>query len=196
MGRVCTGFSLPYVAQYGATGGAIAYSNGQKLARGVSVNIATETEDANDFYADNKVGETAGGGITGGTLKLTVDGLEAEVRQFILGLPNPTSITVGTETVDVYHYGEAMNPPYVGVGYIARYMSNGVTSYVPMLVTRCRFKMFELNAETQEEDIDWQTEDIEATMTTDANGDFIYEGEAQSTEAQAEAVIKAMLDIA
>ena len=29
-GRVCTGFSLPYVAKYAASGGTITYSDGQK----------------------------------------------------------------------------------------------------------------------------------------------------------------------
>ena len=49
-GRVRTGFSLPYVALYSATGTVITYSNGQRLARGVSVSIEAEAEDDNIFY--------------------------------------------------------------------------------------------------------------------------------------------------
>ena len=42
-GRVCTGFSKPYVAVYSATGGTIKYESGQDLARGVDVSIEPET---------------------------------------------------------------------------------------------------------------------------------------------------------
>ena len=76
-GRVCTGFSLPYVAKYAASGGTITYSDGQKLARGVSVSIEPESSDDNNFYADNILAESAGTTFTGGDLNLTVDGLLA-----------------------------------------------------------------------------------------------------------------------
>ena len=49
VGRVCTGFSLPYIAKYAATGGTITYSDVQKLARGVSVSIEPESSDSNNF---------------------------------------------------------------------------------------------------------------------------------------------------
>ena len=67
-GRVTTGFSLPYVALYAASGGSITYSSGAKLARGVDVTISPESSDDNKFYADNQVAEEDSGRFTGGTI--------------------------------------------------------------------------------------------------------------------------------
>ena len=60
-GKVCTGFSKPYVAIYNYSDGTITYSNGQILARGVEVSIEPESSDATNFYADNVIAETIGG---------------------------------------------------------------------------------------------------------------------------------------
>ena len=45
-GRILTGFSLPYVAKYTNSGSTVTYSQGQKLARGVSVSIEAEAEES------------------------------------------------------------------------------------------------------------------------------------------------------
>ena len=42
-GRVVTGFSKPYVALYNYSEGAISYTSGQELARGVSVDFSVES---------------------------------------------------------------------------------------------------------------------------------------------------------
>ena len=155
-GKVCTGFSLPYVATYSASGGSVTYANGQKLARGVNVTISPEAADDNVFYADNVAAETIGGTFSGGTVTLTVDGLLVAAEKLIMGLPNATSQAVGSGTVSVYEYGDAQEIPYVGIAFIARYMSDGVTTYVPFLLTKARFNTFETAAATQEDAIDWQ----------------------------------------
>lgn len=162
-GKVCTGFSLPYVAEYTASGGTVTYSNVQKLARGVSVSIEPESGDDNKFYADNVAAETAPGTFTGGTLNLTVDGLLTAAERFIMGLPTAETIN----TVSVLTYGDNAEPPYVGVGFLARYMSDGVTSYVPMVLTKTRFNQIQTSAETQGEEIDWQTQKLTATIMRD-----------------------------
>ena len=75
-GKVCTGFSMPYVAKYSATGGTVTYSEAMRLARGVSVTIDPEVGDDNKFFADNITAEVAPGTFTGGTATLTVDGIQ------------------------------------------------------------------------------------------------------------------------
>lgn len=52
-GRVLTGFSKPYVAEYSASGNTVTYKSGMILARGVSVSLSVEASDDNIFYADN-----------------------------------------------------------------------------------------------------------------------------------------------
>lgn len=190
-GRVCTGFSKPYVAKYAAAGGVVTYSDGMLLARGVSVSIEPETaSDDNIFYADNVAAETVGGTFTGGTVTLTVDGLLNAARRLVYGLP-----AAGSD--GFMAYGDDQEIPNVGVGFIARFMSGGVTTYVPVILTKCRFNEPSLSAETQEDEIDWQTEELEAAVLRDdsANHVWKYLGEEQTTEALAEAKIKTKFNI-
>jgi phi13 family phage major tail protein len=184
-GKVCTGFSLPYVALYNNG----AYTSGMKLARGVDVNVAPEASDDNKFYADNHEAENASGTMNGGTVDLTVDGLLTAAEKLIMGLPAAVS--------DWTAYDDDQQIPYVGIGYIARYMSDGVTTYVPTVIVKAKFAQIESSAATQEEDIDWQTQSLSATMYRgdDAKHTWKYVGEDQETEEAAEALLKAKLGI-
>ena len=187
-GRVATGFSYPYVAKYAATGTTVTYSNAQELARGVDVSISPETSDANNFYANNIVAETEAGGFSGGTLSLTVDGLLRSAEALISGLTDPST---GWMAV-----GDAQKP-FCGVGYITRYRSGGATCYVPTLVPKVVFSQIGREAATQEEEIDWQTQSLEATLFRDDTEDaaWLYEGEEFSTEAAALAALRTKLGV-
>lgn len=192
-GRVITGYSMPKVAKYDETTNK--YSNLMALARGVSVNVDTETADSNDFYADNVLAESATGTFSGGTVTLEVDGLKDEARLLIQGLDEAESLTVGTSTVSVYNYDDEQKAPYCGVGFVIRYMEAGVTSYVPVVLPKVLFDVDPLEAATQEEEIDWQTTELTATIfkADDTKHTWRRIGEAQTTEANAVAVVNAML---
>ena len=192
-GKVLTGFSLPYVALYTmstTTSDTVIYSSGQKLARGVSVSLEPEVGDDNKFYADNLIAETAPGMMNGGTVTLTVDGLLESAEALVLGLPT-------SDANDWYHYGDSMNIPYVGIGFVCRYQSDGVNSYVPVVLTKARFQTPSLSANTQEEEIEWQTQELVANLMRDdtSNHDWKLMGEEQSTEALAESMIKSLFNI-
>ena len=189
-GRVMTGFSLPFVALYTANGGTVTYSRGQRLARGVQVSIEAEAEDDNIFYADNISAESAPGIFTSGTATFTVDGLKLAAEQLIMGIPE-------ADAQGFIHYGENLTIPYVGVGFICRYMEDGVTSYVPYILTKCRFVTPGVDAQTATETIEWQTQEITATLLRDdtQNHDWKLVGTEQTTEALAEAKIKAIFNI-
>lgn len=197
-GKVITGYSLPYVAKYSATGGTVTYSGGMRLARGVSVSISPKVGDANPFCADNVEAETVPGTFTGGTAELVVDSLLNEAEAFIYGLPEPESLSYGeSKTVDVYAYGEGIQIPYVGIGFIIRYMSGGVTTYCPVVLTKARFQTPGTEAATQEESIEWQTQSLTADLMRDDSADHNWKrfAEDQATEAEAEEILKAMLNI-
>lgn len=192
-GRVITGYSMPKVAKYDETTNK--YSNLMALARGVSVNVDTETADSNDFYADNVLAESATGTFSGGTVTLEVDGLKDAARLLIQGLDEAESLTVGGSTVNVYNYDDEQKAPYCGVGFVIRYMEAGVTSYVPVVLPKVLFDVDPLEAATQEEEIDWQTTELTATIfkADDTKHTWRRIGEAQTTEANAVAVVNAML---
>ena len=189
-GRILTGFSLPYVALYSAAGNTVTYSSGQRLARGVSVSIEAEAEDDNIFYADNISAESAPGIFTSGTATFTVDGLKLAAEQLIMGIP-------AADSQGFIHYGESLTIPYVGVGFICRYMEDGATSYVPVILTKCRFVTPGIDASTATETIEWQTQELTASLLRDdtSNHDWKLVGGEQTTEAAAEAKIKAIFSI-
>lgn len=194
-GKVCTGFSMPYVAKYSNVGSVVTYSGVMQLARGVSVSLSLDTTDDNVFHADNVSAETAAAIFTGGTATLTVDGLLAEAEKFILGLPETTKVAAGGDQVDVSHYGDGMEIPYVGIGFVVRYQSGGVVTYAPVVLAKARFQQPGLDAATQEESIDWQTQELTATLMRDdtASHDWKLVGADQSTEEAAVEVLKAIL---
>lgn len=189
-GKVMTGFSLPYVALYENNGGTVTHSNGQRLARGVSVSIEAEAEDDNIFYADNISAESAPGIFTSGTATFTVDGLKLAAERLIMGIPE-------ADAQGFIHYGENLTIPYVSVGFICRYMEDGVTSYTPVILTKVRFVTPGIDAQTATETIEWQTQELQATLLRDdtANHDWKLVGGEENSEAAAEAKIKTFLNI-
>lgn len=171
-GRVITGFSHPvYSLHSGST------RTANILARGVSASIEVESADSVDFYADNGLAETYGGGFTGGTLNLTVDGLLDAAEHDLFG----------RETTDegwkFYNKDDVI--PETSVGFIVRYMSGGVTSYVPVILSRCRFNLEGTSANTQAEGIEFQTQELSAKILIPENGNWKMVGAAETTEAAA-----------
>lgn len=189
-GRVITGFSKPYIAIYSNSGSTVTYTGGMVLARGVSVSLAPESADDNNFYADNVVAESAGGIFTGGTATLTVDGLNAAARKMALGLPEAAEDGWTND-------GDSTAAPYLGVGYIVRYMSGGDVIYVPTVLAKTKLGIPEESANTQEDEIDWQTTDMEFTLMRDDtdNHNWRFIGADFTSEAEAEAALKTKLGI-
>lgn len=189
MGRILTGFSAPYVAKYSASGTTVTYSSATVLARGVNVSVeAGDTADANKFYADNQLAESVSGAFTEGSVTLTVDGLTDATRALILGLPS-------ADSTGWVAYGDDINTPYCGIGFVARYRNNGADEYVPYILTKAKFAIPTDSAATQEENIEWQTQELTATLMRDdtAKHNWKLIGAACSTEAEAIAKITAKL---
>ena len=197
-GRVAIGFSAPFVGQYNCQGGNVTFTNGMRLARGVDVSINPETADSNDFYADGVVAESEGGKFKGGTLKYTVDGLLDAAERFVYGLPDPVEMEVSGKKINVTKYGDTANPPYVGTGFVVAYQSEGVVTYQPIILPKVKFIDHGTEAKTKEEQKDWQTQTLEASICRDdtANCDWKWLFEEQATEAEAIAVLTTVLNVA
>lgn len=190
-GKVCTGFSMPWVALYAENNGTVSYSGGIPLARGVDVTISIEADSDNNFYADNVLAESDRQSFSSGTLSLTVDGLKDAARKLISGVTSTE--TAGQVSFDVYDQLAVV--PYVGVGFIGRYMEDGVTTYVPYILKKVKFNDPEITAATQTESIDWQTQSLEGTIMRDDSANHAWRmiGADQTTEAAAYDAIKAVL---
>lgn len=195
---VTTGFSMPYVAKYANTGTTVTYTSGMDLARGVSLSLEIDTADDNNFYANNVLAEVETAQFTSGSATVTVDGLSNEAATLIFGLPAPTSLEVGAPetTVQMQGYGEALNPPYVGFGCVRRTQMEGKVEYWPLILPKIKFGLPSDEMATQEDQIDWQTQELTATIqrddTTSKNWKVIS-AEGLDTEAEAYAAVKAFL---
>jgi len=189
-GKVTIGFSKPYVALYSESGGTITYSSGQKLARGVSVNAEPDSSDNNNFFADNIIAESDAGSFSGGTVTLTVDGLLQDAEKLIQGLP--------TADADGFlNYDDDQVTPYVGVGFIIEYMSDGVRYFTPVIFPKCKAGQLTVAAETEGESISWQTGEIPFSIYKDDSAKHRWKrvGGELADEATAEAVIKTAFSI-
>lgn len=195
---VTTGFSMPYVAKYANTGTTVTYTSGMDLARGVSMSLEIDTADDNNFYANNVLAEVETAQFTSGSATVTVDGLSNEAATLILGLPAPTSLEVGAPetTVQMQGYGEALNPPYVGFGCVRRTQMEGKVEYWPLILPKIKFGLPSDEMATQEDQIDWQTQELTATIQRDdttAKNWKVISAEGLATEAEAYAAVKAFL---
>lgn len=194
---VTTGFSKPYVAKYSNTGQTVTYSGAMKLGRGVSVSVEIDTADDNNFYADNVVEETETSQFTSGTAAITVDGLEPEAAVLVYGITGEKTVTVDETPVKFQAYGDKMNPPYLGFGCVRRTMMKGVTQYWPYILPKIKINLPSEEMATQEDLIDWQTQELNAMIqrddTEDHNWKYITE-EGMDTEAEAEAAVQAFLN--
>lgn len=192
---VGTGFSHLLVALYTNEGSTITHTGMARLGRSVNISLEVETADDNSFYADNEVAESVNGIFTGGSGTATVDGVDPAVARMIWGLAQPRDVTVGSDSVAVQGFG-ASEPPYVTIGYIYRTMMNGVTAYVPTVITKAKFGMPSSEYNTQEEDIEWQTQELNFTFYRDDTDAHEWKYEATTgyeTEAGAIAFLEAML---
>lgn len=194
---VTTGFSEPYVAKYKNTGSTVTYSGGMKLGRGVSMSVEVESADDNDFFADDQIAESETGIMTSASGTFTVDGLEPEAATLILGLPEKGQETIGESQVDVYDYDDRMVVPYVGVGVLRRVMMKGVPSWEPIVFTKVKFNIPGDEAATQEDQIDWQTQDLDASIVRDDTENHRWKRvfARQTTKAAAVAILKGYLKI-
>ena len=159
---VTTGFSRIHVAKYSASGSSVSYSACQELARAKKMESDITVTDDNRFHVNNQLGEIAPARMKDGKLKLTVDGLSADEEALILGI---------TETqlqgTAVIKYGDNMKPPYLGVGAVKRMQLNGEVSYRAVIFNKVIFSVPGEGAETEEDGITWQTQDLEATIMRD-----------------------------
>lgn len=194
-GKVITGYSMPFVALYAAANGVVTYSGGIPLARGVDVSLSVEGGSDNDFYADNVKAESDNQTFSSGTLSLTVDGLKAAARKLISGVKTTRKEGTGDTAVSFDVYDDDQKMPYVGVGFVVRYMEDGVTTYAPIIIKKVKFSPEGLDAATQEENIDWQTTKLEASIMRDdtANHEWKMIGDDQTTEEAAVAAYKLVL---
>lgn len=192
------GLSKPYYGIYSATGNAVSYANGAVMGKATEANIEIDTTEDNNLYADNAIAETDRS-FAGGTLTLSTDDLSQEVAKAILGLTE-TAITgiegVTDTSVKELVYDDTQTTPYLGVGFIVKKKVGGAYKWRAVVLSKVMFSVPADAATTQGESIEWQVPELSATIMRDDSATHVWKREATfTTEAQAEAYIKARLNI-
>lgn len=161
------GLSKPYFAKYSASGTTVTYSDGGLIGKYTEMSIEVESSDANILYADNAAAESDKS-FAGGTFNITTDNLDATTMKTILGLATEAIGVGGTDSWQVFDDTQAI--PYLGVGGIIKKKVNGVDKYVAFILDKVQFDIPSIAAVTQGESIDWQTQELSATiMRSDAS---------------------------
>ena len=192
------GLSKPYYGIYSATGTTVSYANGAVMGKATEANIEIDTTEDNNLYADNAIAETDRS-FAGGTLTLSTDDLSQEVAKAILGLTE-TAITgiegVTDTSVKELVYDDTQTTPYLGVGFIVKKKVGGAYKWRAVVLSKVMFSVPADAATTQGESIEWQVPELSATIMRDDSANHVWKREATfTTEAQAEAYIKARLNI-
>ena len=192
------GLSKPFYGIYSAAGNAVSYANGAVMGKATEANIEIDTTEDNNLYADNAIAETDRS-FAGGSLTLSTDDLSQEVTKAILGLTE-TAITgiegVTDTSVKELVYDDTQNTPYLGVGFIIKKKVGGAYKWRGVVLCKVMFSVPADAATTQGESIEWQVPELSATIMRDDSATRMWKREATfTTEAQAEAYIKARLNI-
>lgn len=192
------GLSKPYYGIYSVSGTTVSYANGAVMGKATEANIEIDTTEDNNLYADNAIAETDRS-FAGGTLTLSTDDLSQDVAKAILGLTENTitGIEGVTDTsVKELVYDDTQTTPYLGVGFIVKKKVGGAYKWRAVVLSKVMFSVPADAATTQGESIEWQVPELSATIMRDDSATHMWKREATfTTEAQAEAYIKARLNI-
>lgn len=195
------GLSKPYFAIYANSGSSVSYSGGGLMGKYTQLNLSlNDAGSDNNFYADNGIDETGAAQFAGGTIAVTTNNLLPAISEKILGtqLSAITGID-GLQTVGAKweHYDDRQAAPFVGVGGIYKYQINGQIKYQAVIFPKVKFTTPSVDATTQGDSIEWQTDEITAQVNRDdtTNHEWRRLSTLLDSEQDAEILIKAFLGI-
>ena len=165
-----TGMYGVYYAKAIMTDGIVTgYTGGVKMmGKAISADFTPNTPEGDPLYANNGVAEDESSGASGGTLKTTLDRLTIEAAADLFGLTaKEVSVTVDGKEVkgkSLDYTGLEQSAP-VGVAYIRENLEDGVRSHEVVLYRRAVYSMPNEKGQTRAKKIEWQTPELEATVS-------------------------------
>ena len=192
------GVSKPYVAKYSNTDTTVSYTSGQILDKMTEIDISINSAEDNNFYADNSIAESDSS-FSGGSVTVNTADLGPEATALVLGItPVPIADISGVTDEDVNEliFDDDQRSPYLGFGCIIKKRVNNVDQWRAIILTKIMLAVPNDAATTKGETIEWQTPQLTGTIMRDDSAKHAWKREATfTTEAQAEAYIKARLSI-
>ena len=191
------GLSKPYFARYSEGAETPSYSDGGVMGKYTELNISLNEGSANILNGDNGPAESDNQ-FTGGTANISTTELSAENMSSVFGAKKvPISAGVVTADASWYVWDDDQTIPYLGIGGIIKKKVNGDIKWVAFVLPKVQFRNPGMVAVTQGETISWQTQSLTADiMRSDEPKHRWYQISSYlDTEADAEAIIKAFLNI-
>lgn len=144
-----------------ASDGAATYGTATKPGKAVSCNVEISNNEAT-LYADNVLAESDTS-FQSGTVTLGIDRDDLETQATLLG----HEITDGNMVRNANDVA-----PYVGLGRIVTMMVNGAYKYKVEFLNKVKFSEPSQEDQTKGEDLEFNTVEIEGTVSALSSGDW------------------------
>lgn len=190
---VTVGYSYPYIAKYDGSAGKDKYTSGMDLGEGVSYEDSIEVGESAEFYANNRVSEVDGGNFVSGEATITINGLDSQAAKMLFGIKTQTTL----EDVVWLKYDDDTQPCEFGYGHVKKTKHKGKYQYWGFVLPRVMFAIHSENAETQEKEINFQTQELSATILRSLNNKHewrVVTEQPFDTEEEAYTAVKAYLN--
>lgn len=193
------GLSIPVFGEYSYNGTAASYTNGFVCGEAIEYGVEIETSDNNPLYGDNRIIENDYGVFNSGTLTLNTSDLDTYTSKRLLGLKE-VQMTVGDGQVTELVSDEDAKQTPKGFGVIELHQIDDVDKYRAVILCKVSMSIPAEAATTKKESIEWQTKEIEGTITRSdentANYKNPWKREAWfDTEAEALEYLKTVLNV-
>lgn len=140
-----------------------------QMGKAISASYEPADSDDNPLYANNGIAERDAAIATGGTLTLTLDRLKAQAIVDLFGLTLTTESVVvdsSTESGIGFDYSGTETANAVGVAFIRQKQEDNDRNHHEVVIySYVTFSMPSEEAETLGESIEWQTPEIEGTVS-------------------------------
>lgn len=192
------GLSKPYFALYAHNGTTLTPYAGGLLGAATKLDLKLNSGDNNILRADNGPREQENT-FTGGTIEYSVDDLNPEIVQKILGLESAAITTPGVTTPGAkwIKYNDNQSIPYLMIGGVAKRQWRTRTYYVALLFLKVMMRNLDKSITTQGQQIEWQVPTItgDLFLSDKATHDWHWESSMLNTEEEAELALRAELGL-
>lgn len=138
------------------------------MGKAISADFEPNTPEDNPLYANNGAAENDASSGSGGSLSVTLDRMTLETASELYGTTvEKVSITVGEETVEgteIVYKGDEVSVP-VGTAYIKLHQEDGERRHEVVFYREVLYTRPNDSAQTMGESIEWQTPEIEGTVS-------------------------------
>lgn len=158
------GLTTPVFADYTFNGSEVVYQNGFVCGSAIEYGVEVETSDNNPLYGDDRIIENDYGTFNTGTLTLNTSDLTQIDSKRLLGLKE-VQVEVGEASVTELVTDDDAKATPKGFGIIEAHQINDVDKYRAVILCKVAMGIPAEAATTKGESIEWQTKEIEGTIS-------------------------------